>query len=132
VPSAQTHIRTPNAAAYLSRLCGHLAKLGSSRRFAGHGPRRHADGQPSGVLHTEHTRDTGTITLTWGQLTLHATADELAIRADAGNPENLQRVQDMTAGRLRKFGRREHLDIQWTPVTDTATGQQQPRPPATA
>lgn len=126
MPSAQTRIRTPNAAAYLARLCGHLAKLASPGRFPGHGLQLHAGGQPPVVLHTEHTRDAGTITLTWGQLTLHATADQLTIRADAGTQQNLHRIQDMTAGRLGKFGRREHLDIQWTPVTGTASGQQPP------
>jgi hypothetical protein len=131
VPSAQTRIRTQNAAAYLARLCGHLAKLASPRRFPGHGPQLHDGGQPPAVLHAGHTRDAGTITLTWGQLTLHATADELTIRADAGTQENLHRIQDMTAGRLHKFGRRERLDIQWTPVTGIASGQQQPGPSAT-
>ena len=128
MPSARTRIRTQNSAAYLARLCGHRAKLTSRRRFPGHGSRLHADSQPPAVLNVEHTRDAGTITLTWGQLTLHATADELTIQADAGTQENLQRIQDMTASRLHKFGRREHLDIQWTPVTGTASGQQ---PPAT-
>ena len=125
MPSAQAHIRTPDAAAYLARLCGHLAKLAAPRRFPGHSPQLHAGGgEPPAVLHAEHTPDAGTITLTWGQLTLHASPDELIIRADAGTQENLQRIQDMTTGRLRKFGRREHLDIHWIPVTSTASGQQ--------
>ena len=89
MPSAQTRIRTPNAAAYLTRLCGHLAKLASPRGFPGHGLQPHAGRQPPAVMHAEHTRDTGTITLTWGQLTLHASADELTIQADAGTPGQL-------------------------------------------
>ena len=131
MPSAQTRIRTPNAAAYLARLCGHLSKLASASRLPGHGPRMHArGGQPPAVLHAEHTHDTGTITLSWGQLTLRATADELTIHAAADSRENLQRVQDMTAGRLAKFGRREHLDIRWTPIADTADEPRQPGYPA--
>jgi hypothetical protein len=127
VPSAETRIRTANAAGYLARLCGHLSKLGSASRLPRHGPRRHASGgQPPAVLQAEHTRDTGTITLSWGQLTLRAAGDELTIRADADSRENLQRIQDMTAGRLAKFGRREHLDIQWTPITGTADEPRQP------
>jgi len=127
MPSAETHIRTANAAGYLARLCGHLTKLGSASRLPGHGPQLHASGgQPPAVLHAEHTRDTGTITLSWGQLTLRAATDELTIRASADSPENLQRIQDMTAHRLAKFGRREHLDIQWTPITDTAGEPRQP------
>jgi hypothetical protein len=122
MPSAETTIRTPNAAAYLDRLCGHLDKLAAPRRFPGHSPRMHAGGQPPAVVHVEHTADAGTITLAWGQLTLRATAAELTIRADAASGEDLQRIQDMTAGRLLKFGRREHLGIQWTAVADTASG----------
>ena len=127
MPSAQTRIRTPNAATYLARLCGHLTKLASASRFPGHGPRMHArGGQPPAVLHTEHTHDAGAITLSWGQLTLRAAADELTIRADAGSQENLRRIQDMTAGRLAKFARREHLDIQWTLIEGTADEPKQP------
>jgi hypothetical protein len=127
MPSAQTRIRTANAADYLARLCGHLSKLASASRLPGHGPRLHArSGQPPAVLRAEHTHDTGTITLSWGQLTLRATADELTISASAGNPEDLQRIQDMTTVRLAKFGRREHLDIQWTPIAHTADEPQQP------
>ena len=121
MPSAETTIRTPNGAAYLARLCGHLDKLAAPGRF-GHTPRMHAGGQPPAVLHVEHTADAGAITLSWGRLTLRATAGELMIRADAASGDDLHRIQDMTAGRLLKFGRREDLDIRWTAVADTASG----------
>jgi hypothetical protein len=78
------------------------------------------------VLRAEHTHGTGTVILSWGQLTLRATADELTIRASADNQENLRRIQEMTADRLAKFGRREHLDIQWIPVPGTADKPRQP------
>lgn len=120
MPSAQTRIPTANAADYLARLCGHLSKLASPGRFPGHGPGMHArGGQPPAVLHAEHTHDDGAVTLSWGQLALHASPGELTVRASADNQENLQRIQDMTGDRLAKFGRREHLDIQWTPITGT-------------
>jgi hypothetical protein len=131
VPSAETHIPTSAAAAYLARLCGHLSKISAPGRLSGHGPRLHGGaGQPPLVLHAEHTQDTGAITLTWGQLTLHAASDALTVRADADSPENLQRIQDMVTARLRKFGRREQLVIQWHPVTDTADGSQEAGQPA--
>jgi hypothetical protein len=79
------------------------------------------------VLRVEHTRDTATIILTWGQLTLRADAEELTIHADADSPENLRRIQDMTTGRLLRFGRRERLDVQWASATGTP-GQPQQRP----
>jgi hypothetical protein len=130
MPSAQARIQTPNAAAYLARLCGHLTKLTSSRRFPGLGPHLHAGSQPPAVLHAEHSGDAGAITMSRGRLALHASAGELTVRADADTPEDLQRIQDMTASRLARFGRREHLDIQWTPLAGTASDQQEPAPPA--
>lgn len=127
MPSAETRIPTTNAADYLARLCGHLSKLASASRFPGHGPMLHArGGQPPAVLHAEHTQDAGTVTLSWGQLALRASAGELTVRASADNQENLRRIQEMTAGRLAKFARREHLDIQWTPTTETAGEPGQP------
>jgi hypothetical protein len=115
--SAETRIRTENGAAYLTRLCEHLAKMAAPGRFPGHGPRLHAGGAPPAVLRVEHTAEAGVVTLGWGQLTLRATAAELTIRADAASQEDLRRLQDMAAGRLLKFGRREDLDIRWTAVT---------------
>jgi hypothetical protein len=123
VPSAEARIPTPNATAYLARLCGHLGKMGSSGRFPRHGLHLNAGGgQPPSVLHSGHTRDTGTVTLSWGQLTLHATAGLLILRAEARSAENLQRIQDTITARLLRFGLREHLDILWQPIADTATG----------
>lgn len=123
MPSVETRIRTPEAAAYLARLCGHLAKLATPRRLPRHDAHQRGGGEPPAVLHAEHTADAGTIIMTWGQLTLHATTGELIIRADAESPEHLRRIQDMTAGRLRGYGRREHLDIQWAPTPDTGSGE---------
>jgi hypothetical protein len=57
-----------------------------------------------------------TIALTWGQLTLHADAEELTIHAGVDSPEDLRRTQNMTTGRLLRFGRRERLDVQWASV----------------
>ena len=120
MPSAETRIETGNAEAYLARLCGHLGKLAAPRRFPGHAPRSHAGAAPPAVLRVEQETGAAAITLAWGQLTLRATAGELMIRADASSEEYLHRIEDMTAGRLRKFGRREDLDIRWTPVAGAA------------
>jgi hypothetical protein len=36
--------------------------------------------------------------------------------AGAADEENLTRIQDMIAGRLEKFGRRENLNVTWHPA----------------
>lgn len=124
MPSAHAHVTTPNAAAYLARLSGHLTRMSTRRRFPGHRPRRHADsGPPPAVLHTEQSHDTATITISWGTLRLHAASDRLTIRAEARSDQDLRRIQDMATTRLLTFGRREHLDIRWTPVP-AAPGEQ--------
>jgi hypothetical protein len=40
----------------------------------------------------------------------------LTLRADAPDEESLTRLQDMIAGRLEKFGRRENLSVTWHPA----------------
>jgi hypothetical protein len=123
VPIAETSITTGNAAAYLTRLCGHLSKLNSPGRLPGPGPHLHAGGsRPPAVVHIEYTQTAETVILAWGRLAVTATPGQLAVRAEAGSQENLQRIQDMITARLLKFSRRrEHLDIQWRPGPDAAT-----------
>jgi hypothetical protein len=126
VLSAETSIATSNGSAYLTRLCQHLSKLSSRSRLTAHSPRMHAGGgQPPAALHIEHTQTTGTITMAWGRLTLTATDSRLALRAEADSQQNLQRIEEMTTGRLLKFSRRhEHLDIQWSPGPEPASRTQ--------
>jgi len=48
-----------------------------------------------------------------GQWTGRATPDTLTLRAEATDEKNLQRIQDLLAGRLEKIGRRDHLTVTW-------------------
>jgi hypothetical protein len=51
---------------------------------------------------------------------MHAGPGTLTIRAEAASQESLQRVQDLITRNLERFGRREHLQVNWqlpnTPV----------------
>ena len=58
--------------------------------------------------------------MSWGQWTMQATPDTLTLRAEAADEDNLRRIQDLVAGRLGRFGRRDHLAVSW----------QQPEAPA--
>jgi hypothetical protein len=40
----------------------------------------------------------------------------LTLRAEAADQDSLTRIQDLIAGRLEKFGRREHLTVTWRPA----------------
>ena len=45
----------------------------------------------------------------------------LTVRAEAASEESLQRVQDLITRNLERFGRREHLTVNWQrPGTPTA------------
>jgi hypothetical protein len=50
---------------------------------------------------------------------MHADPDTLTVRAEAATEENLQRIQDLITRNLERFGRRDHLKVNW----------QRPEPP---
>jgi hypothetical protein len=92
-------------------LCEHASKMGKRRL---HRPRSHADGgEPPQVRHAEWSAIDGTVTLNWGQWTMHAAPGTLTLRAEAGNEENLKRLQDLLTARLEKIGRRDRLAVNW-------------------
>jgi hypothetical protein len=45
--------------------------------------------------------------------TLQAGPDTLTVRAEATNEENLQRLQNLITRDLERFGRRDHLKVNW-------------------
>src|SRR6516164_7404237 len=112
--SAEADIRTEHAARYLTRLCGHAGKMGAPRGRLGHRPPSHARaGAPPEVRNVECSETEGTVRLNWGQWTMRASPGLLAIRAEAADEESLHRIQDLLTARLERFGRREHLAVNW-------------------
>jgi hypothetical protein len=113
--AAEARIPTENASRYLARLCQHAAQMGA---HLGHRPRRHAGGgAPPEILRAESSDGRGTLVLNWGQCTMQATDGMLTLRAEAGDPDSLTRIEELIAGRLEKFGRRERLTVTWQPAT---------------
>lgn len=55
----------------------------------------------------------GRLVLDWGQCTLQTAPGTLTLRAEAADEDSLAHIQDLVAGRLEKFGRREHLTVTW-------------------
>jgi hypothetical protein len=112
--TAEADIRTEYAARYLARLCGHVGKMGTADRRLGHRRSSHA---PGGTLpevrRVECSGTEGTVSLDCGQWTMRAYPGRLAVRAEAADQENLRRIQDLLTSRLQKFGRREHLTVNW-------------------
>jgi hypothetical protein len=44
---------------------------------------------------------------------MQAFPGRLTVRAEAADQESLRRIQDLLTSRLQKFGRREHLTVNW-------------------
>jgi hypothetical protein len=114
MPTAEADIETEHAARYLARLCGHADKMGTAGRRLGHRRPSHAHGDvPAEVWRVECSGTKGTVSLDWGQWTMRAFPGRLAVRAEAADEANLRRIQDLVTARLQRFGRREHLTVNW-------------------
>ena len=112
--TAEADIRTDHAATYLARLCGHAGKMGTAGRRLGHRrPSRARGGAPPEVRRVECSGTEGTVSLDWGQWIMQAFPGRLTVRAEAADQESLRRIQDLLTSRLQKFGRREHLTVNW-------------------
>jgi hypothetical protein len=88
--------------------------MGAAGYRLGHRPPSHAGGGvPPEVRRVECSGTEGTVSLNWGQWTMRAFPGLLAVRAEAADEESLRRIQDLLTARLQKFGRREHLTVNW-------------------
>jgi hypothetical protein len=111
MPTAEALILTDRASRYLAQLCRHASQMGRPMR---HRLRTHDRGDaPPEVQHVEWSDTYGIVRLSWGQWTMQATPDTLTLRAEAADEDNLRRIQDLVAGRLGRFGRRDHLAVSW-------------------
>lgn len=125
MPSAEATVPTPNAPRYVAQLGKHATAMAGGR---GHQMRRH-DGNPLAggevTLHVEQSADRTTVTFDpWGRCTVHAELDRIALRIDAADEQNLQRIQQIITRDIERFGRREHLSLAWRhldPPADAGT-----------
>src|ERR1700722_6202872 len=95
----QAPVQTGNPAGYLTQLCQHASKMGTSRL---HRPRSHADGELPRVRHAEWSATHGAVTLNWGRWPMRAPPGTLTLRAEAGSEETLKRLQDSSPRAWRK------------------------------
>ena len=119
--TSQARIQTDRASRYLVRLCTHLEQI---RGKAGHrGPRAHFGSVPGGPpeVRLEWSETRAVVSLGTGRCTMQADPGSLTLLAEATDETSLRQIQDLFAGRLEKFGRREHLRVAWQrPEADTA------------
>jgi hypothetical protein len=84
----------------------------------GHRPHIHAGGDAVALrevrIHAEWSDAHGVVNFApWGQCTLQATPDTLMVRVDATDEESLRRIQEVITSDLGRFGRRDHLTMNW-------------------
>lgn len=110
--TAEAHIRTAHASRYLVQFCRHADNISHRLRHLHAGA---VQARPE-VLSVEWSETRGVLTLNWGRCTMQAGSDMLMLRVEAVNEENLRQIQDIIAGNLERFGRRDHLAVTWRPV----------------
>lgn len=108
---AEAHVETGRPSRYLVQLCQHVSHL--------------AQAHPQMQAHVEWSDDRGVISFGWGRCTLRAQPGALTLRAEARDEESLQRIEQRVADNLERFGRRDHLTVNWTPPQ--GAGEQLPR-----
>ncbi|MEU6251244.1 DUF2218 domain-containing protein [Streptomyces sp. NPDC047043] len=129
MPTAEARVETERASRYLVQLCRHAQQMG---RHSHYGARAHTGGdahRPPEVQHVEWSDTHGTVRVSLGQWTMQATADALTLRAEADTEEDLQRIQQLVAGRIEKIGRRDRLTVTWHRLEATGLWQNEPAPP---
>ncbi len=113
MPSAEAKVATERPSRYLVQLCRHFSHKGRHLR---HGPgTRHSGrpGMPADQVQVEWSDTHGIVDFGWGRCTMQATPDTLTLRAEATNEDDLHRVQDLLAGHLDRFSRRDQLKLTW-------------------
>jgi hypothetical protein len=119
MPIAEARVETERPSRYLVQLCKHFDNRG---RHLDHRPRGHKGGDARALremravaaqAQVEWSETRGTVRLPWGRCEMRAEPGALTVRVEAVDEENLRRLQDLVAGHVERFGRREGLAATW-------------------
>ena len=106
--TAEAHIQTGQPSRYLIQLCRHATSINHTMlRHAGRPPVR------PDIQQVEWSDTHGTLDLGGGRCTMQADPGALTVRVQAADEESLRRVQGLITRNLERFGRREHLKLNW-------------------
>jgi hypothetical protein len=130
MPTAEAQVATERPSRYLTQFCKHAAAMGGAHAD---GSRVHLHGMLTRrevQVQAEWSETQGIVTFSpWGQCTLVATVDTLTLRIDATDEENLRQIQEIITRDFQRFGRREHLTVDWhRPEAHSGHTEQQPMP----
>ncbi|MEV8034541.1 DUF2218 domain-containing protein [Streptomyces sp. NPDC086182] len=117
--TAEARVETDRPSRYLVQLCRHFSNKG---RHLGHRLHGRADGDDQALrdmrtvaeqARVEWSDTEGHVVLAWGRITLRAAPGTLSMRAEATTEGDLRRLQDLLAGHVERFGRRDGLRVNW-------------------
>ncbi len=115
--TAEAHIETERPSRYLAQLCRHVDNIYSTDRDLHNQRHNHVAGEaqerPRLPVHVEWSETRGTVTFGEGKITMQASPGALTLRTEAADEEALRRIQDLVAGLLGRFGRRDHITVTW-------------------
>ncbi|MFD7280993.1 DUF2218 domain-containing protein [Streptomyces sp. NPDC059862] len=126
MPIAEARVETARPSRYLVQLCKHFANKG---RHLGHLPRAHSGGDAQALRDMRAVAQEAQVTWSdtegdvsppWGRISLRAAPGTLTVRVEAADEENLGRLQDLVAGHVERFGRRDGLQVRWRGLETSA------------
>ncbi|MFE9646383.1 DUF2218 domain-containing protein [Streptomyces sp. NPDC006365] len=126
MPTTEARVETERPSRYLVQFCKHFSHKG---RHLGHRPRAHLGGDaqmPSATravaeqARVDWSDTDGEVSLAWGRITLQAGPGVLTLRVEAAGDEELRRLQDLAAGHVERFGRRDGLQVTWQRLDSSA------------
>ena len=109
--SEQTRVVTERAGRYLAQLCEHLDQL--IARPGMHGPTGRHDGGPPDLRRVEWSAERGVVVFERATFTLTASSDELALRVEAEDAQDLERIKQALSDRIEAIGWRDGLTVTW-------------------
>ncbi|MFF4351004.1 DUF2218 domain-containing protein [Streptomyces sp. NPDC001530] len=119
MPTTEARVETERPSRYLVQLCKHFDNKG---RHLAHRPRGHGGGDErelremraaAAEAQVEWSETRGTVRLPWGRCEMRADPGALTVNVEAADERNLRRLQDLVAGHVERFGRREGLTVTW-------------------
>ena len=126
MPTAEARVETERPGRYLVQLCKHFSHKGRhlGRRLHGHsggdGQALHEMRAVAEQARVEWSDTEGHVALPWGRITLRAAPGALLLHAEADAADDLKRLQDLVAGHVGRFGRRENLRVNWQAIDTSA------------
>jgi hypothetical protein len=113
--ASEARVPTRRADRYLAQLCDHLGHLQQDQP-SGHRGGGHGHGGPAVVHGVDRAEGQARIEFDWGGCVLTATPRELVVEVRAESAAELARGQELLERRIVTIGRREELEVAWTPL----------------